>query len=115
MMASDNIIEALIDNKNIIANIIPEIKDCIGFDQNNPNHRYDIYDHSIKTLEIIVSQGFGDANLRLAAFLHDKIRFIDIAAVVEKTMLETPFVSAPTYTDFVETNDEARKRAESYL
>ena len=51
----------------------------------------------------------------VAAFLHDKIRFIDIATIVEKTMLETPFVSAPTYTDLVETNDEARKRAESYL
>ena len=51
----------------------------------------------------------------VASFLHDKIRFIDIAAVVEKTMLETPFVSAPTYEDLVETNDEARKRAESYL
>ena len=51
----------------------------------------------------------------VAAFLHDKIRFIDIATIVEKTMLETPFVSAPTYEDLVETNDEARKRAESYL
>ena len=51
----------------------------------------------------------------VASFLHDKIRFIDIATIVEKTMLETPFVSAPTYTDLVETNDEARKRAESYL
>ena len=51
----------------------------------------------------------------VASFLHDKIRFIDIATIVEKTMLETPFISAPTYGDLVETNDEARKRAESYL
>lgn len=51
----------------------------------------------------------------VASFLHNKIRFIDIATIVEKTMLETPFISAPTYEDLVETNDEARKRAESYL
>lgn len=71
MLASDYVVQDLIDNKHIIATLLPELKDCIGFDQNNPNHRYDVYDHSIKTLEIIVSQGFGDVNLRLAALLHD--------------------------------------------
>lgn len=71
MLASDHVVQALVDNKNIIATLIPELRDCIGFDQNNPNHRYDIYNHSVKTLEIIVSQGFGDVNLRLAALLHD--------------------------------------------
>lgn len=51
----------------------------------------------------------------VAAFLHDKIKFTDIAGIVEKTMCDTSFVTAPEYDDLVLTNDSARRYAESLL
>ena len=62
---------ALIRNKEIIAELFPELGECMGFDQNNPNHNYDIYEHSVKALDILSNQGFDDNNLRVAALFHD--------------------------------------------
>ncbi len=45
------------------------------------------------------------------AFLEDKIKFLDIAAINEKTMELVDFVGKPSYDDYVQTDIDARVRA----
>lgn len=49
----------------------------------------------------------------VAAFLRDEIGFLQMSDVIEKTMETASFVSTPTYEDYVATDTEARRIAES--
>lgn len=49
------------------------------------------------------------------AFLHDKISFLAMSDVIENTMSKVAFISKPTYEDYVNTDDEARKLAASLI
>ena len=51
----------------------------------------------------------------VAAFLKERIGFLDIAATIERTMHAIAFVSKPTYEDYVATDREARKYAERLI
>ena len=53
--------------------------------------------------------------IAVAAFLHDKIGYNDIAETVTKTMQWAPYVAKPTYDDYVNTNIEARRYAETLI
>lgn len=53
--------------------------------------------------------------IAVAAFLHDKIGYNDIAETVTKTMQWAPYVAKPTYDDYVNTNIEARHYAETLI
>lgn len=57
----------LLEFPQAAAQVIPELEACMGFDQRNPHHRYDVYTHSIRTLEQVSPTPV----LRLAALLHD--------------------------------------------
>lgn len=60
------------DYREIIAVFIPEIRDMFGFEQNNPYHMFDVWNH---TIEVLANANFfTDPNglvLALAAFFHD--------------------------------------------
>lgn len=58
---------ALRENAEIIAQIIPELSPCMGFDQKNPYHFLDVWEHSVKALENAPKE----LPLRLALLLHD--------------------------------------------
>jgi 1-deoxy-D-xylulose-5-phosphate reductoisomerase len=45
------------------------------------------------------------------AFLHEKIRFMQMPELVRRVMDETPFIISPTYDDIIATNADARRRA----
>ncbi|MFQ7099204.1 MAG: CCA tRNA nucleotidyltransferase [Lachnospira eligens] len=47
---------------------IPEIKDMFGFQQNNPCHMYDVWNHTVHAIEYCESD---DLVTRLAVFFHD--------------------------------------------
>ena len=49
------------------------------------------------------------------AFLKDKIGFLQMSDVIEECMNKASFVLKPTYEDYVFTDSEARKIAESML
>ncbi|MCX6323462.1 MAG: 1-deoxy-D-xylulose-5-phosphate reductoisomerase [Sphingobacteriales bacterium] len=49
------------------------------------------------------------------AFLKNRIGFLDITAVVEKTMAEIPFVAKPTLQEYFESDGEARNFAASLM
>lgn len=51
----------------ILTQVIPELKEAVGFDQHSPHHLYDIFTHTA-----IVTGGVpAQLSLRLAALLHD--------------------------------------------
>ncbi|MCC8143455.1 MAG: 1-deoxy-D-xylulose-5-phosphate reductoisomerase [Tannerellaceae bacterium] len=47
----------------------------------------------------------------VAAFLQDKIGFLQMSEVIEKTMAQATFIKLPQYDDYVATDTEARKIA----
>jgi 1-deoxy-D-xylulose-5-phosphate reductoisomerase len=49
------------------------------------------------------------------AFLKNRIGFLDITAVVEKTMESVPFIANPTLQDYFDSDGEARNFAASLL
>ena len=57
----------LLEYAEVIAEILPELYETIGFLQRTPYHLYDVYTHSVKTL----SSCPADTVTRLAALLHD--------------------------------------------
>jgi 1-deoxy-D-xylulose-5-phosphate reductoisomerase len=48
----------------------------------------------------------------VAAFLQDKIGFLTMSDVIEETMNAVPFIASPTLDDYIQTNEEARAKAE---
>ncbi len=54
--------------KDIITQIIPDLKPCIGFSQNNPYHCYDVYDHIVHT---VAAYKGDDLTIKVALLLHD--------------------------------------------
>ena len=57
----------LLDFPEMAAQVLPELGPAVNFDQRNPHHRYDVYTHSVKALELVPPV----PSLRLAALLHD--------------------------------------------
>ncbi|MEG0662708.1 MAG: HD domain-containing protein, partial [Anaerovoracaceae bacterium] len=53
--------------KEILAKVMPEIRPMFHLEQQNPYHRYDVWEHSIRVMENISP----DPVLRLTALLHD--------------------------------------------
>jgi len=53
--------------------------------------------------------------LAVNAFLEGKLGFPDMSGLIEKTMNSVAFMATPDLNDYVETDSEARKIAESYL
>ena len=49
------------------------------------------------------------------AFLEDRIGFLQMSDVIEKTMRKTSFVKEPTYEDYLQTDAEARRIAAEYV
>ncbi|HET9570937.1 MAG TPA: 1-deoxy-D-xylulose-5-phosphate reductoisomerase [Bacteroidales bacterium] len=49
------------------------------------------------------------------AFLKDRIGFLEMSDLIEKTMALTEFIEKPTYDDYVSVDAAARERAKSYL
>ena len=55
--------------KDIIVTFIPEFETCIGFNQNNPYHNYDVFEHTYVALK--ESDPSTDQVTKLAILFHD--------------------------------------------
>jgi len=57
----------------VLKHIIPELEECVGFDQRSPYHDRDVLEHTLAVLDGIpcVNGGKRDLTLALAALLHD--------------------------------------------
>ena len=59
--------ELIVDMAPILVQVIPELGRCVGFDQKNPHHRYDVFTHMAKVTGRLPEE----AELRFAGMLHD--------------------------------------------
>lgn len=57
----------LLKDSGLLKLILPELNACIRFNQRNPHHHYDVYDHIMAVLDATPLR----LELRLAALLHD--------------------------------------------
>ncbi|MBR6444015.1 MAG: HD domain-containing protein, partial [Firmicutes bacterium] len=53
--------------REVIAQIIPEIRQTFDFDQQTPYHAYDVWEHTVRAVENVEAE----PTLRLAALFHD--------------------------------------------
>lgn len=67
MLVGDGVYDVLHEFRDIVAVIIPEFEKCFDFDQKNPWHTYDVYEHIIHSVQNIEKNRI----LRLAMLLHD--------------------------------------------
>lgn len=67
LICGKNCYNVLQEFADVITVFIPEIKDCIGFEQKNRHHCYDVYTHSLKAVE----KSSENTIIRLALFFHD--------------------------------------------
>lgn len=65
--SSDFCVQMVLYNE-VFSLFIPEIKDMLGFQQNNPYHMYDVWNHTVHAIEYCESD---DLVTRLAVFFHD--------------------------------------------
>lgn len=66
--SSDNFCQNLRLYQDVFSLFIPELKNIIGFNQNNPYHAYDVFEHTVHAIENCTSE---DLIVRLAVFFHD--------------------------------------------
>ncbi len=67
LICGKNAYNVLKDFSDVIAVFIPEIKTCVGFEQKNKHHCYDVYTHTLKAVE----KSNPIPVIRLALFFHD--------------------------------------------
>ncbi len=67
LLLGKNVKNAILDNCEILAEIIPELKQMQGFEQKNPWHIYDVLAHTAIAIESTPPK----LHLRLSALLHD--------------------------------------------
>ena len=66
-LCGKNVKNALLFYHEIITEIIPEMKPCVGFEQHSKWHLYDVYEHIVRSVEHIEPT----TELRLTMFFHD--------------------------------------------
>jgi 1-deoxy-D-xylulose-5-phosphate reductoisomerase len=49
------------------------------------------------------------------AFLHDRISFLGMSELIEKTMQKAQFIKTPVYEDYVQTDEQTRCIAKDML
>ena len=59
--------EDLLTYAPVLAQVVPELADCIGFQQRTPYHQHDVYTHTAHVVAALPP----DVALRLAGLLHD--------------------------------------------
>ncbi len=67
LICGKNVYNVLQEFSDVITVFIPEIKPCIGFEQKNRHHCYDVYTHILKAVE----KSRPNAVIRLSLFFHD--------------------------------------------
>lgn len=68
MLCGKGVLDILLEYKDVTAVIIPELGRCIGFNQNNPYHKYTVYDH---IAHAVANYKGTDISIKMALLLHD--------------------------------------------
>lgn len=67
ILNKENIIRSIKNNIKSLLNIIPEIKDMIGFEHKHPHHHLDVWEHTLYALSLAPN----NFDIKLALLLHD--------------------------------------------
>ena len=67
ILLSDDVYDKLKQNEEEVFLLLPELKICKGFAQNNDWHIYDVYEHILH----VISETEKNIYLRLSALFHD--------------------------------------------
>ena len=67
LLLGGNVASVLTEFSSVLAVVIPELRDAIGFDQHNRYHDRDVYQHTVAA----VAQSSKTLTVRLALLLHD--------------------------------------------
>ena len=68
LLCGKDVRRVLLQYNDVITTIIPELRPCVGFDQNNPFHKYTIYDH---IAHAVANYTGDDISVKVALLLHD--------------------------------------------
>ena len=68
LLVGSGVLRVLLEYNDVITNIIPELKPCVGFEQKNRFHQYTIYDHIAHAVANYSGQ---DVSVKAALLLHD--------------------------------------------
>ncbi|MBQ4323432.1 MAG: HD domain-containing protein [Clostridia bacterium] len=67
LLCGERVFSVMADFSDVFGVFLPELLPCVGFDQHNFHHIYDVYTHLLRTVESVPST----PRLRMAALLHD--------------------------------------------
>lgn len=67
LICGKNFLDVMENNSDVMCKIIPELEKCVGFEQHNKYHIFDVYKHSLEAMK------YSEPNkiMRLALLLHD--------------------------------------------
>ena len=68
LICGKNCIEVLMEYSDVITTIIPEFKNCIGFEQHSPYHKYTVWEHIVRAVSLAPSD---NVKMRRALLFHD--------------------------------------------
>ena len=67
MIMGESFAEAALRHRDIIAQVVPEFRPCFDFEQHNPYHKYDVFEHTVRA----VAAAPYDRTIRTAMLFHD--------------------------------------------
>lgn len=67
ILTSDNIIETINKNQEYLFDLMPELKNMVGFEHKHPHHHLDVWNHTLYAMSL----SNNDFEIRLCLLLHD--------------------------------------------
>ena len=67
ILCSDDVLLSIKNNMDYLQEIIPELKNMIGFEHKHPHHHLDVWNHTL----LAISLSCNDFDVRLCLLLHD--------------------------------------------
>lgn len=66
LICGKDVIRVMMDYREVIAQVIPEIRECFDFEQHSVYHKYDVYEHTVRAVGIAE-----ELPLKRVMLLHD--------------------------------------------
>ncbi len=67
LLCGENVTKVLLSFPEVLGAVIPEILPCVGFDQRNPHHCFDVWEHTARSVGFVPPQ----RELRWTMLFHD--------------------------------------------
>lgn len=71
ILEQNDLVMSINNNFNVLSFYIPEIKCMVEFNQKQPQHQYDLWNHTLLSLFRAEENDYTDFDVRLALLLHD--------------------------------------------